>query len=153
MKFTTKEDIEAPIEFVFEQLSDFQTFERSALRRGAEVKRLDDLSAPGPGMAWEAKYNWRGRMRELQFELTTYEKPDELVITSLSESMGGHLGIVLIALSSGRTRMHFETELKPKTLTSRLLIQSLKLARGRLMAKLEQGAQQYAKELESRYCR
>ncbi len=152
MKFTTKEDIEAPIEYVFDQITDFQTFERSALRRGAEVERLDDLNAPGPGMAWAARFQWRGRARELEFELTTYDRPDQMVITSLSHSMGGHMAIGLIALSRKRTRMHFETELKPKNLTSRIFIQSLKLARGRLMKKLQKGAEDYAKELENRYC-
>lgn len=153
MKFSTKEDIAAPIDFVFDQISDFEAFERSALRRGAEVARLDDLSAPGPGMAWETKFRWRGRVRELQFELTTFEKPDEMVISSLSKSMGGHLKIDLVALSRGRTRMHFVAEMKPKNLTARLLIQSLKLARGKLNKRFEQGAQAYAKELENRYGR
>jgi len=37
MKFAAREDIEAPIEYVFSQISDFPALERSALRRGADV--------------------------------------------------------------------------------------------------------------------
>ncbi len=153
MKFSTREDIEAPIDFVFDQISDFEAFERSALRRGAEIERRDDLKAPGPGMAWEAKFRWRGRERELEFELTTLDKPDKMVMTSLSNAMGGYLKIDLVALSRGRTRIHYIVEIKPKNLTSRLLIQSLKLARGRLNKKFHKGVQDYGKELESRYRR
>jgi len=50
MIFETKEDINAPIEQVFPHISDFADFERSALRRGAEVARLDNLRTAGPGM-------------------------------------------------------------------------------------------------------
>jgi len=151
MKFSTREDIKAPIDFVFDQISDFKAFERSALRRGAKIERLDDLTAPGPGMIWKTRFHWRGRARDLQFELTTYNRPDEMVISSRARSMGGHLVIDLVALSRGRTRMHLATEIKPKNLTARLLIQSLRLARGRLMKKFQQKAQDYAKELEGRY--
>ena len=38
MKLATREDIDAPIEAVFRELSDFDSFERAILRRGAEVE-------------------------------------------------------------------------------------------------------------------
>jgi len=53
MKFSTREDVEAPVDYVFGQISDFGAFERQALRRGADVRRLDS----GPfvtGSAWDA---------------------------------------------------------------------------------------------------
>ena len=56
MKFSTNEDVEAPIDAVFEMLCDFESFERAAMRRGAEVQRVDQLVAPGVGMIWDAVF-------------------------------------------------------------------------------------------------
>lgn len=151
MQFTAKEDVEAPIEFVFEQLSDFQSFERSALRRGAEVQRIDRKTKIGPGMAWEASFSMRGRTRELQLELTEYDPPFGMVFSSRSPNMGGHMSIELVALSRGRTRMSLEIELKPKTLSARLMVQSLKLARSKLSKRFRERVASFAEELEDRY--
>ena len=57
MKFSTKEDIDAPIDAVFEMLCEFDQFERAAMRRGAEVQRVDQLAEPGVGMLWEAAFD------------------------------------------------------------------------------------------------
>ena len=42
MKFSTREDIEAPVDHVFAEVSDFAGFERRALRHGADITRLDE---------------------------------------------------------------------------------------------------------------
>lgn len=151
MQFSAKEDIEAPIDFVFEQLSDFQSFERSALRRGAEVQRTDGKRNVGPGMMWDASFKLRGRKRDLRLELTEYDAPTGMVLTSRSANMGGHMTVDLVALSRGRTRMSLEIDLKPKTLSARLLVQSLKLARSNLSKRFRKRVAEYAEELEDKH--
>lgn len=151
MQFTAKEDVAAPIEFVFAQLSDFQSFERSALRRGAEVQRVDNKVDVGVGMKWDAAFKLRGRQREMQLELTEYDPPTGMVLSSRSPNMGGHMAVDLVALSRGRTRMSLEIDLKPKTLSARLMVQSLKLARGRLSKRFRERVAQFAEELEDRH--
>ena len=54
MKLEAKHDVEAPAAFVFAQLADFEGWERAAMRRGADVTRLDTLRTVGPGMTWTA---------------------------------------------------------------------------------------------------
>ena len=61
MKFSTTEDIAAPAEAVFDAFCDFASFERAAMRRGAEVQRLDHMAVPGVGMAWHAPFDMRGQ--------------------------------------------------------------------------------------------
>lgn len=151
MKFSAKEDVEAPIEFVFQEITDFAAIERSILRRGAEVQRVDSLKSPGPGMKWDASFRYRGRLREVNIELTQMDPPNGIVIGSRSPNMGGQMIIDLVALSRGRTRMNVEIEIEPKTLAARLLVQSMKLARGKLTKRFRKRVAEHAEELESRF--
>ena len=153
MKFSTNEDIEAPIEAVFEMLSDFESFERSAMRRGAEVQRVDRLNVPGVGMTWHAAFNLRGKRRELELEMVTYDQPNEIVLESTSPGMLGSMSFDLIAFSRKRTRVKVELEVKPLNLSARLLVQSLKLAKKSLTRRYKLGVANYAKTMEERYAR
>lgn len=151
MKFSAKEDIEAPIDFVFQQVTDFEAFERSALRRGAEVQRVDTLPAVGPGMKWDASFTLRGRARAIKVELLSMERPNGVVVGSTSPSLGGEFVVDLVALSRGRTRMSVELELSPRSLSGRLLIQSLKLARSKLSKRFRTRVAEHAEEIEDRF--
>lgn len=151
MKFSTKEDIEAPIEEVFEMLCDFEGFERSAMRRGAEVQRVDRLTVPGVGMAWDAAFDMRGKRRELRVEMMNFDKPNEMLFVSRSTGLTGHMSLELIALSRSRTRVHVALDIKPLNLSARLLVQSLKLAKASLTKRYKLRVAEYAKSMEDRY--
>ena len=153
MKFSTNEDIEAPVDAVFEMFCDFETFERSAIRRGAEVQRVDNMVVPGVGMTWRAAFKMRGKPRQLELEMVTFDRPNEIVLESTSPGMVGVTRFDMIALSRQRTRVKVELEVKPLNLTSRLLVQSLKLARTSLTRKVKLRVAEYAKGMEDRYKR
>ncbi len=153
MKFSTTEDIEAPIDAVFDMLCDFEGFERSAMRRGAEVQRRDQRAEPGVGMQWQASFELRGKRREMELEMVTFDRPNEMVLESTSPGMLGTTSFDLIALSRSRTRVLVELEVKPLNLSARLLVQSLKLAKNSLTKKFKQRVAEYAKTMEERYAR
>ena len=153
MKFSTREDIEAPIDAVFEMLCDFDSFERSAMRRGAEVQRTDSLREPGVGMTWHAAFDLRGKHRELEVEMVTFDRPTDIVLESTSPGLLGQMSFELMALSRTSTRILVELEVKPLNLSARLLVQTMKLAKASLTKKYKQRISEYAKGMEERHSR
>ena len=153
MKFSTREDIEAPIDYVFAQVSDFPGLERSALRRGAEVQRVDDIGRDGPGMIWETAFDLRGKRRKAQIELIELDRPHSMRFVSRAATINGDLCVDLVAMSRGRTRLSMEGELTPKTLSARLIMQSLKLAKSSVTKRFEMRVASFARDIEDRYSR
>ena len=150
MQFSSKEDIEAPIETVFAALSEFEVFERSAIRRGIEVQRADEAAPNAAGLIWNAAFDMRGKKRDLKLTLTEYDPPNGMRFDSESFGLGGEMLIDLVALSPRRTRMSLSLTLSPKTLSARLFLQSLKLAKASLTSRFEQKAKEFAKGIEAR---
>ncbi|MEO0667190.1 MAG: SRPBCC family protein [Pseudomonadota bacterium] len=150
MKFSAREDIEAPIDDVFAALSEFETFERQAMRRGAEVQRVDDSPEPAVGAAWRVAFMMRGRRRDMKLQMIRYDAPNDMGFSATSPGMDATFDVDLVALSRNRTRMSVALELKPLNLASRLLVQSLKLAKSNLTNRFKGRVADYAKVLEDR---
>jgi len=153
MKFSSKEDIEAPIEDVFDMLFDFEGFERAAMRRGAEVQRVEGKPVGLAGMAWTASFKMRGKRRQAEVELISIDRPNEMVFEGRTQGLVTHMNVELIALSKNRTRMMVVFEIKPLNLSARLLVQSLKLAKTSLTKKYKLRVAEFSKTLEDRYNR
>lgn len=151
MKLSGRTDIGAPIAHVFAALSDFEAWERAAMRRGADVHRTDKLRAPGPGMTWQARFAWRGRERQLQVRLTKLQPNLHLALEFDGPSVEGILNIELVELAAKRTRMLMQVDMKPRTLAARLFIQSMRLAKGRVQRKYDARLQAIARDIEHRF--
>lgn len=128
MELTAQEDIEAPQERVFDALSDFDTIERQVMSRGVDLTRTAE--GPGAGMAWRAGFSFRGKPREAEITLTRCDPPDRMVFDSTSGGLDVTFTLDVVALSPARSRINVSTVLTPRTLSARLLVQSLKLAKG-----------------------
>jgi carbon monoxide dehydrogenase subunit G len=151
MKLSGRTDIGAPVAFVYAALSDFEGWERSAMRRGADVNRTDKLRAPGVGMTWQARFAWRGRERQLQVRLKQLEPNKGLELAFDGPSVEGTLKIDLVELAAKRTRMLMQVDLKPRTLAARLFIQSMRLAKGRVQRRYEARLTNIARDIEQRF--
>lgn len=151
MNLSTREDIEAPVDYVFTALSDFGDFERAALRRGAEVTRTDDLGAIGPGAAWRAQFEMRGKPRRLDVTLSEYDHPRRMRFDGGSKNIEGELVYELHELSPRRTRVIVKVEMRPLSLPARIALQSLRLAKTRTNAKFGRRVRGFVREIEGRY--
>ncbi|MCB2134681.1 MAG: SRPBCC family protein [Rhodobacteraceae bacterium] len=151
MKFSTKEDIEAPSAVVFAGLTDFPAFERAALRRGAEFMRMDTLDSPGVGMGWNVRFPLRGKWRRVICELREYDTPNRIAYFAESTGFDMVLELDLVALSRSRTRLGVQFDIRPRTLPARVKLQSAKLIKSNLARRFATKVQKFAADLELRH--
>lgn len=145
MKFSTRQDLELPIGAVFGTLSDFVLFERAALRRGVEVTRRPDAAVAA---AWILRFPLRGKMRTVEAVLERLEPDEALAFRAESRSFQMELALTLIALSRARTRMAVELDIRPRTLSGRLLLQSMRLSKSGYARRFEAGVRSFADRIE-----
>ncbi|MFQ1699329.1 SRPBCC family protein [Loktanella agnita] len=150
MKFSTREDIEAPIAYVFEAASDIANFERRALRHGADVKRQDD-GALQVGSAWDIAFQFRGRDRRMVATVTDFDPPNSYRVETVSDGMIVTAQVELVALAPGRTRLSVAFDLRAKSLAARLLLQSMKLVKGKLTKRFKARVLEFAEDIEDGY--
>lgn len=151
MEFTTRDDIEAPIEFVFDQITDFSTFERSIMRRGGDVERIQGGDSAEVGTKWRVKFLLRGAERKVQAEITDVDRPNGMTIDVTSKSADANVSVELVALSRARTRLIVNAVATAKTIPAKLLFQSVRFAKQKNQARFMGIVSNFAKDVETRY--
>jgi hypothetical protein len=145
MKFSTRADMEAPVGRTFDTLSDFGAFERFARRRGVEVTRS---AQAGEAQGWHLRFSLRGRKREMSVRLADFERPERMTFAAESKSFDLEFALTLIALSKSRTRLGVELDVRPRSLSGRLLLQSMRLAKSSYSRRFETAIRSFAEKLE-----
>lgn len=151
MKFSTKEDIEAPLDHVFQHVCDFAGFERALVVRGAEISRvLDPVQA---GTTWNAGFQFRGKKRTAEAKLSWIDPERGYEIGFESGGITGNSVLELVPLAPSRTRLMVELNLSPKTLAARLLLQSVRLSKNNLTHRFKTRIAHFAEDVEVAYRR
>ena len=146
MKFVAKEDVALPQQVLFDLMADFQLFERVAIRRGVEITRSGSM-ASSDGLKWDCTFEFRGRDRMACVHLDEFSAPEKMAFLITNPALDNRVEITVSALSKKQSRFQVSTVLEPKTLTARLLVQSMKLARSKYNKRFQKRVAEVAKEL------
>ena len=101
-------------------------------------------------MSWQARFKLRGRMRDMTMTLSEFDPPNGIVIEADATTVEAVMRVDLVALSRARTRLSVGLDVTPRTLAGRLMIQSMKLAKGNLSKRFRLRVADYAMDVEER---
>ncbi len=127
MRFSTRVDVSAPAEQTFAAFADFPRFVRLAEARGAVVTVL-----PSAQFAWRARFDWNGAAREVAGEVTRLDAPRGFAAALSARQVDGTLEVEVTALDADRSRVRVAMDWRPVSMSGRILLQSLRLVKGRL---------------------
>ncbi|MGP1358118.1 hypothetical protein [Roseicyclus sp.] len=137
MKLRVSDDIEAPADRVWAGFTDFSAVEAEARGRGADLVRVGDWRSPQLGAAWRGSVAVRGKTRPIEARIATFVPGETCIVECRVGGMASTYETTLIPLSPSLTRVSVMLELRASTLSARLLLQTLKVARRRVMQRLE----------------
>ena len=139
MKFSTRIDFDEPVTTLFDRLGSSDNLEKLLVRRGASISRIDSARESGTALGWMIGFDWRGRRRDLRLKVTRFDRPQRISMTGQGDSFDLEIDLSIVALSKSRSRVIFETGIRPRNMRARLLLQTAKLAKPQLDAKFARG--------------
>ena len=151
MKFSAQEEVAVPAGNLFDMLCDFESLEDAAHRRGVDVVRTDATDGRLTGTAWQADVRLQGKPLRVDIVLLNLQRPEQIELGMTGPGLEGGLTVALTGLAPQCTRLTVSAELRPHTLTARLLVKSLKFTQTTLDRKFEARVAEYLQRLESRY--
>ncbi|WP_347139619.1 hypothetical protein [Paracoccus sp. SSK6] len=138
MKFSTRIDTNIPASDLFDIAGDFSRSERALVARGVAVRRVDPAQEPGTGLGWVVDFNWRGQRRSVRLDVTRFDRPSHITLEGHSDQFDLSINMTVVALSRVKSRLLFETEVRPRSMRARLLLQTAKLGKSQLDRKYDQ---------------
>lgn len=151
MKLSTQQDVAVSQDILFVAVTDFSVIEQGVARRGGQMHRSDNLTHVEPGISWNLKFKYRGRKRDAVATLTHLVPSKNMVILAAIGGLNANFTIEILPLSPTRSRMIVGLDLRPQTLSARLLVQSLKLTKSSLVKDFKSRIENYAHYIERQH--
>ena len=150
MKFSTRIDTNIPASNLFDIAGDFPRSERALAARGVLVRRIDPAEEPGIGLGWDLEFNWRGQRRTMRLAVTRFDRPSHIALEGRSDQFDLSITMTVVALSRVKSRLLFETEVRPRNMRARLLLQTAKLGKAQLDRKFADRVSKFFGDLTTR---
>ncbi len=150
MKLSYSGTIKTPVEFAYKYASDFDRLEQNGFGSMAPFKPVGDVRAPELGARWKSAVDFQGKPRRFSLELRELVENDRIVLGNASEKFDVDATYRFAPDGEG-TKFDFELTAEAKTITSRLIMQTLQLARARIESAITADFKKMTADIEAEY--
>ena len=134
MKIGATKDFKRARGKVFDSFADPVRMDAVFGEKGANLRRE---GPGGPGTVWHLDVVSGGKERAIAITLVDMEKPDVIRMRLTSEMVDADVAFVFSDLPERGCQVSAEIDLAPRTLTARVAIQTLRLAKGKVEQKIQ----------------
>lgn len=153
MIFETREEVDVPRDFAFERFSDFTRYEQAARGYGADIRRVQGFTKVTEGVSWRGSAVIRGKTRGVEATVKRLARPETAQIETVVGGMNVVVDLDFDELAPEKTLVRATAKLKATTLGARLILQTVKLARKKIQAKIDSRLVALANQYEDEYRR
>jgi len=144
-------DINVPQRFAFERATDFALFEEVGFGKLEPFEPRSEIRAPEIGARWRTAAEFQGRPRRFSLQLLELETPEWLVLGNKSEKYDVEARFRFTDMGEAQTAFSFHLVAKAQSITAKLILQTIQLARGRIEKSMQADFEAMAKRMEAAY--
>ncbi|MCC1492226.1 SRPBCC family protein [Cognatishimia sp. F0-27] len=148
MKFTSTTQIAAAPEHVFALLSDCDWIEARARNSGLDPKRVPPDAAFAVGTAWQMRSEVHGVVRDISVVVQDCTEPVRIGFLARAGGVEFVTALALAPHGTGGTVATVTVDVLAKSLSAKVLMQPMKVAKAQIARKLDARIAAYAAELE-----
>jgi len=143
--------INVPQAFAFTRATDFEKFELEGFGNLGRFEPVSEIRAPEIGARWRTSSEFQGRPRRFSLELFELEPNQKLVLGNKSEKYDIEAHFGFDEISAEETGFSFRLDAKAQSITARLILQTIQLARGRIEKSMQTDFENMARRMETAY--
>ena len=151
MEITYQRIINVPPSYAFARATDFRRFEAEGFGNLAPFEPRSEIRAPELGARWRTAAEFQGRPRRFSLQLLEMTEPNHLVLGNKSEKYDVEAQMSFKPTGTNATSFHFTLNAKARSITAKLILQTIQLARGRIVKSMQSDFETMAKRMEAAY--
>jgi len=151
MELSYQNTINVPRAFAFDRATDFERFEAEGFGNLAPFEPRNEVRAPKLGARWRTAAEFQGRPRRFSLELLELEDPGTMVLGNKSDKYDVEARFEFIEAGDETTTFNFLLNAKAQSITGKLILQTIQLARARIVKSMQADFDKMADRMETAY--
>ena len=143
--------INVPQKFAFSRATDFENFELQGFGNLSRFEPVSEVRAPEIGARWRTSSEFQGRPRRFSLELFELEPHSKVVLGNKSEKYDIESEFLFEEVGPEETGFSFNLNAKAQSITARLILQTIQLARARIEKSMQSDFDDMALRMEEAY--